>query len=254
MALWGRKRRASESNASTLLATGVAAHRAGDSRGAERACRRALAMYRKLGDPGRSGAARAVWRLALVRAARGRFTLALAGGTEAARRWEALLHDNAGLSAEVARCYTELAAVAAAGGQPEEAIGFGQRAVELSARAVRDGDPDGDPTLGVAAHSLALQLRATGEVGRAAAVAAEAVASRGRLSDSSPHPSLADWDYANSLLLSGTLEADLGRPDRAAPALLRARELAAPLGEAGADVVARVAHELDRIGGQPARF
>ncbi|MFC4065783.1 tetratricopeptide repeat protein [Actinoplanes subglobosus] len=250
MSWWSGRRRRSIEAAAALHESGVEAGRNGDLRNAVPLLTKALEMYEAL-EPdyqASQGAARTLWRLATVQVEIDGAAVASETAAKAAKRWEALL---AGPGAaditvlrELTRCHTDLCILNLQSGAGEQAIADGKRAVDLAERLVRDGHPEGRTELGTARHNLAVALFETGETAGAAKVAAAAVMVRQQLAEAAPHPSLADWEHANSLVLSGRIYRALGQAPFAATAFTRALELASSLGRAGGAMAVHILQQL----------
>lgn len=105
-------------------------------------------------------------------------------------------------------------------------------------RLVNGYHPEGEQALGAARHTLAVAYQATGNLGAATEVAALAATVRLRRSIRSQHPSVADRESADSMLLCGVLHHRQGQAKGAVHWLTRAVELATTLGATGADIVA----------------
>jgi hypothetical protein len=130
----------------------------------------------------------------------------------------------------------------------EQAVAHARRAVRLSERLVAEGHPEGAEQLGVAQHNLAVTLAEHGDLIGAATAAAEAVKIRQKRAAVLPPPSVADWEHANSLLLSGTLYRFSGQTRFARTALERGLAAARTLGAAGTDLSLKFQAELRQLG------
>jgi tetratricopeptide (TPR) repeat protein len=250
MPWWSSRPKRSIEAAAALHESGVEAGRTGDPRDAVPLLAKALEMYEAL-EPdyqASQGAARTLWRLATVQMEIDGAAAASATAAEAAKRWEALLAgpgaEDSTVLRELTRCHTDLCILELQSGAGGRAIAAGKRAVELAERLVRDGHPEGRTELGTARHNLAVALLETGETAGAAKIAAAAVIVRQQLAEAAPHPSLADWEHANSLVLSGRIYRALGQAPFAATAFVRALELAASLGPAGGTMSVHILQQL----------
>lgn len=257
---WWRKSRANE-----FFNRGVALSQSGAHPAAERQLAKALRTYQRRHQTyeTQNGIARTYWRLSLVKSANGRLVEAIVDGLNAVQLWERLHSaDSANdltLIRELTRCCTDLAMIELTVGQLSgtvldkfegtfsSGVKHAERAVELGELLVRKGNPEGQTELGTALHNVAVAYQKTGAPDKGARAVAKAVKIRQQLSDVSDHPSLADWECANSLLLSGTLYLDSGQAKFAATALVRAAELAGSIGPAGADLTHRIVQEMLRL-------
>jgi len=247
------RRRPSRAEADRLFDEGVTAMRGGDLRRSLDVLLRAHDLYAALGpdEAARRGAARTRWRQANVYAAIGAGPTAMAAGLDAAMIWERLLEGpgagDTGLVREMSQGYADLA-VFVLPLDAEQAVAHARRAVLLSERLVADGHPDGAEQLGVARHNLAVALAGHGDLAGAATAAAEAVKIRQHRAAALPHPSVADWEHANSLLLSGRLYGLGGQTRFARTALERGLAVARTLGAAGTGLSTQIQAELRRLG------
>ncbi len=192
-----------------LFDKGVLLSQSGKLREAQRALVGAVKAYQRWLPDHRAeyGLPRALWRLANVEAGLGLLFKALAAGTEAIARWEELLRqpkpgqNTLEIVRELVRCCTDVSAFALSAGQRQEALRYSRRAVDLADSLIQGGHAEGRTESGTAQHNLALAYLSEGSPEEAVKAGQAAVAVREGLSASSQHPSLADWEYANSLLL-----------------------------------------------------
>jgi tetratricopeptide (TPR) repeat protein len=230
-----------------LYELGVTLSRAGDHHAAERAFLRTVEAYGASVRDLRTitGTARASWRLLLVRDALGRAETAVTDGRRATLLWEEALElpgaDHLAITKDLARCYTDLGQAELHAGKRVDALEHSQRAVTLAEVLEADGHPQGSTELGTARHNVALVLLATGRLAGAATVAARTVALRTRLSEASTGITVANWDLADSLLLSAEIHQRLGNTPTTTHLLDTATEIADRLGLAGATLLARIA-------------
>ncbi|MFG1608124.1 hypothetical protein [Actinoplanes sp. NPDC049265] len=251
MGLFRRTRSLAE--ADRLFDEGVATMRGGDLRRSLSVLDQAQKIYAALGpdEAARRGEARTLWRQANAYAAIGAAPNALAAGLDAAMIWEGLLEGSGdrdiGLVREMAQGYADLAMFALPL-DSEQAVAHARRAVGLSEQLVRAGHPEGAEQLGVAQHNLAVTLADHGDRAGAATAAAEAVKIRQKRAAALPHPSVADWEHANSLLLSGKLYRLTGQTRFARTALERGLVVARTLGTAGTTISLQIQVELGQLG------
>jgi tetratricopeptide (TPR) repeat protein len=250
MRLWGRQPKPSLVTARQLFDASVVDSQQGRLGVARKKLLDALEIYLAL-EPDYAavaGAARTLWRLSVVRSAIDSPAAAAADAAESAQRWERLLAgrgtDDRNVVRELTRCYTDLSMLQLQAGDEQPATASGRRAVELGERLVREGHREGKTELGTARHNLAVVLHARGDVAAADKEVAAAVVLRRQLAEAGTHPSLADWELANSLVLSAKIYRARGKARFAATALTRAMELAATLGAAGSSVVAQTTQEM----------
>jgi len=230
-----------------LYELGVTLSRSGDHPAAERAFLRAIEAYgasvRDLRTVG--GTARASWRLLLVRDAMGHAEQAVADGRRATLLWEEAMEltgaDELAITRDLARCYTDLGQAELHAGRTTEALEYSQRAVTLAEVLEADGHPQGSTELGTARHNVTVVLLAMGRLAGAATVAERTVALRTRLSGASTAITVADWELADSLLLSAEIQQRLRNDATATRMLDDATGLAVRLGLAGATLLARIA-------------
>jgi hypothetical protein len=247
------RRTPSLAEADRLFDEGVAAMRGGDLSRSLSALLKAQKLYAALGsdETARRGAARTLWRQANAYAASGAGPNALAAGLDAAMIWERLLEGpgarDTGLVREMSQGYADLAMFALPH-DSEQAVAHARRSVRLSERLVAAGHSEGAEQLGVAQHNLAVALANHGDRAGAAIAAAEAVKIRQKRAALLPHPSVADWEHANSLLLSGKLYRFSGQARFARTALERGFEVARTLGAAGTGLSLQIQAELRQLG------
>jgi tetratricopeptide (TPR) repeat protein len=191
----------------------------------------------------------ALWRLANVTSALGKYGEAVLHGTEAADFMSADLERRdtgyplgAGRRFGLAVCLTDLSAFACADGSPETAVDHATRAVNLlTDKNGNPWSPEDEKQLATAHHLVAAAHLDAGSHREADVAVRSALAIRVRQAGESAAPSLAHFELANSFLLQCRISAALGKRKAAVAALDRATDLANGLGPGGTPLLSQAA-------------
>ena len=190
------------------------------------------------------GLGKALWRLSLVRfavvAGVGHDSPGLLVAVKNGRAAAEALERAPGATAELARCHCDLVSMELEAGLATEALAHAHRAIELAEGLAAEGRS----IVGVAHHNAALAHRRLGQRGKAAKQIESALRIRKTLAAEAGHPSIEEWEHTNSLVLSAQIYRELGKPTFAANALVRAAEIAVPLGPAAAAQLTMITQEM----------
>jgi tetratricopeptide (TPR) repeat protein len=218
----------------------------------------AVAGYRNGSAPDRRhGLPRALWRSALVQHQLDHTATALQRGREAVALWDDLLGrhprrlSGAGDTvADAARCCIDLSVIAGESRLRDDQLRYGERAMELAEHLIQIRHPDAHELGGTAWHITAGAHLALRDHAKALRAATAAIELRELRSAGSVHPSLADWELANTLLLRSTAASALDRPHDAVDDATRAVEIAATLGRAGMELFGKGVAQIKELSRQ----